>query len=519
VIDVPEDRSSWPFPALLPFHVKAYPIPQMLPRAGPRAPSAWPLPARPDLARWRERTARAGSAGNQIYVHVPFCPFFCDFCPLYKTKASSDRGAGARAAYLDALLGEIELYAKQPLLMQQPFRAVYLGGGTPTELTPGQIGRILAALRASFPLSPAAEITLEGVAGQFLPPGRLEAYADTGVNRISFGVQSLDPVLRGAIGRPDDGGDSRELAAAAKARRPGLCVNVDIMAGLPGQTLESFQRDIEELANWPIDSIDVITYIMFPGTGLHRRILQQQRRAPRYGGHLLRLRQTTARLLAAHGFRGVTADAYGRGADETAVSTALGGGGNGLNTVLGLGPSSWGLLGGTAYRNVCDLGRYVAALDARTFPVDRAARLSADVAQLRAQILGVALLSVPTAVVGGSRAERRFGRWQEHGLVEVAGDRWRVTEKGRFWCNQMQLDLLPARDHLRLVRMLGSPQDQEALLDDGPLKAVGEEVSRFVKGSGGTAGAARWLAYRGYLKLLKTPTFDARAVGWNGVTE
>jgi oxygen-independent coproporphyrinogen-3 oxidase len=475
----------------------------------------------PSLSRWSDLTGHAGSAGNQLYVHVPFCPFFCDFCPLYKTTRTRDRGAGARAAFVEALLGEVRLYADVPLVQDRPFHAIYFGGGTPTELTPDQIGTILEVLRSSFPVAPSAEITLEGVAGQFLAPGHLQAYADAGVNRISFGVQSLDPVLRGAIGRTDSVDDCRELATCAKSRFPAMCVNADVMAGLPGQTLDSLQRDLEELTEWPLDSIDVITYIMFPGTGLYRRIMDGRRAAPRYGDHLVRLRRLTARMLAARGFRGVTGDAYGRGASEVCLPTALGGGGNGLNTVLGLGPSSWGLISGTAYRNVCDLDRYREAVHGHTFPVERAMRLDANTARLRAQMLGVALLKVPTALVRGCPGERRFHRWRELGLVEEAGDHWRVTEEGRLWYNQMQLDFLPARDRLKLVRMLGSARDQEAMLPGHPgqLAAVGDEVSRFVKGSGGAAGAARWLAYRGYLKVLKTPLFDSRAVGWNGVTD
>jgi coproporphyrinogen III oxidase-like Fe-S oxidoreductase len=260
---------------------------------------------------------------------------------------------------------------------------------------------------------------------------------------------------------------------------------------------------------------------MFPGTGLYRRILDERRPAPRYGEHLVRLRRATARTLTARGFRGVTGDAYLRGADEVCVPTALGGGGNGLNTILGLGPSSWGLIQGTAYRNVPDLDRYHQMLGAERFPVDRAMRLDEQIARLRAQILGIALLGVPTALVRESQGERSFRRWQGFGLIRETGDHWRVTDEGRLWCNQMQLELLPMLDRLKLVRMLGSPRDQETFFqrDGGGLAAIGDEISRFVKAPGGAVGEAQWLGYRGYLKLLKAPIFDSRAVGWNGVTD
>ena len=272
------DRSSWPFPALLPFHVKAYPIPQALPVAAPQTSSAWPFRMRASLARWSDATRHIRSAGNQLYVHVPFCPFFCDFCPLYKTTKGTDRGAGPRAAFVDALLSEIRLYADVPLLRDTTFDAIYFGGGTPTELCPDQIAAVLAALRASFHIPSTAEITLEGVAAQFLAPGRLAGYVGAGVNRISYGVQALDPSVRKAIGRTDKVDDCRALAARAKSEFPQLCVNADVMSGLPGQSIESFEHDIEELAEWPFDSIDVITYIMFPGS---RSPPENHRRPPR----------------------------------------------------------------------------------------------------------------------------------------------------------------------------------------------------------------------------------------------
>ena len=179
------------------------------------------------------------------------------------------------------------------------------------------------------------------------------------------------------------------------------------------------------------------------------------------------------------------------------------------------------MIHGTAYRNTCDLELYHQALRAKKFPIGGARRLDGRTARLRAQILGVALLGVPTELVDGGSAEARFRRWRGQGLVEVRGNHWCLTEEGRLWSNQMQLELLPVRDLLSLVRMLGSPRDQEALLDspDGRLSGVSREMLRFVKGSGGIAAEARWLAYRGYLKLLKSPLFDSRAVGWNGAAD
>ncbi|MEE8555685.1 MAG: coproporphyrinogen III oxidase, partial [bacterium] len=93
------------------------------------------------MAQWRAATGGRPSDGNQIYVHIPFCPFNCHFCPLFKVRSSRDKSAASREAYLRALVGEIELYGNVPEVASRSFNTVYFGGGTPTELDPSQLAR------------------------------------------------------------------------------------------------------------------------------------------------------------------------------------------------------------------------------------------------------------------------------------------------------------------------------------------------------------------------------------------
>jgi coproporphyrinogen III oxidase-like Fe-S oxidoreductase len=183
-------RSRWPYAALLPHSVKVYPVVQVANLVGAQTAQQWPPQMNGRVAEWADRTGQQ-AAINQIYLHIPFCPFLCPFCPLYKVSDVRERTAASRAAYVEHLIREIEMYGRVTSLADKTYDAVYFGGGTPTELRPEQLIRILNALRRNFHISPTAEITLEGVARQMLAPGYLESCFAGGFNRISFGVQIL----------------------------------------------------------------------------------------------------------------------------------------------------------------------------------------------------------------------------------------------------------------------------------------------------------------------------------------
>src|SRR5262245_49123433 len=167
-----QDRKAWPFATLLPWSVMYnYPPPQFMKPTAPPAPAAWPPPMDEKLRDWRDRQHGLSEPIDQIYVHVPFCPFICDYCPFYKIKNETHE---LHEKFTDLLVREIELYGDNPGVRDREFSVVYFGGGTATELSPAQLGRIVATLRAKFRIRKDAEFTLEGVARQMLQPGYLE---------------------------------------------------------------------------------------------------------------------------------------------------------------------------------------------------------------------------------------------------------------------------------------------------------------------------------------------------------
>jgi len=426
------DRMRWPYPALLPHSIKAYPIVQLATPIGPQDPRHWPLPMDRKLQAWNCDTARFGSAGNLIYVHIPFCPFLCHFCPLYKVNSYRDRSADTRERLVRCLIKEIQLMASASAARGKAFNTLYFGGGTPTELTPAQLGRILSALRSNFDITPDAEITLEGVARQMLAPEYLEACLSQGYNRISFGVQSLDLRLRQRIGRGDSIDDYPALIERVRKIRPNLPINLEIMAGLPEQTLQSFRRDLLQVAEWQPDSLDILYYVMMPGTRLYDLVKAERRTAPSYGSEMLRKRMLANSFLSAAGYKQITGEVFVRRDRDLFVQSSFGGGGNALNTVLALGPSAFGFINGSVYHNICDIHVYMKSVDSGLLPLNTADSLTLKSAQRRAMLFAILQLRVPGFLLDDGRYGRVIRKWQRLGLVTPTASGYEASALGQL---------------------------------------------------------------------------------------
>lgn len=178
-----------------------------------------------------------------VYISVPFCRAKCTFCNF----ASGAFGLERMDGYVDSLVHEIEavraraeeLCAELPGIVD----SVYFGGGTPSLLEPEQLRRIFAALRGEFEIASGAEITLECAPGQ-MAEATLDEAVRLGVNRVSFGVQSFVNAESAAVGRLHTAEQCR--AEIARVRATGIeAISLDLIAGLPRQTAESWERSLD----------------------------------------------------------------------------------------------------------------------------------------------------------------------------------------------------------------------------------------------------------------------------------
>jgi oxygen-independent coproporphyrinogen III oxidase len=200
-----------------------------------------------------------------LYVHLPFCAAICTYCDF-----ASEVYAAARARrYLEALENELRVRVAS---LPQPFapRTVFLGGGTPSALNAAELQSFFDMLRKYADLSHVQEFTIEANPGS-TDAAKLEFLLKQGVNRISFGVQSFQPHLLKLLGRVHGAQQGRE--AVALARSAGFTnVSIDLMHGLPAQSLDDLSRDLDEALALGTDHISAYGLIYEDGTPLKQAV-------------------------------------------------------------------------------------------------------------------------------------------------------------------------------------------------------------------------------------------------------
>jgi len=199
-----------------------------------------------------------------VYVHLPWCVRKCPYCDFNSHEA---RGLPPYARYVDALLEDLDEEAGR--VEGRAVSTVFFGGGTPSLCPPAEIGRFLDGLRARLTLAADAEITLEANPGA-IEHGRFSEFAGAGINRVSLGVQTFRPRLLGAIGRIHD--DRQAYRAIAELVAAGIAnFNIDLMYGLPGQTLDEAVGDVRLAAGSGAAHVSHYQLTLEPGTPFHRR--------------------------------------------------------------------------------------------------------------------------------------------------------------------------------------------------------------------------------------------------------
>lgn len=195
-----------------------------------------------------------------VYIHIPFCRRRCNYCDFCSSIHSSETAA----AYVDALVRNIRAYSRLSLEAD----TVYIGGGTPSLLTPREMSRILDALRESFSLSDGAEITAEANPDT-ADYDKLSAWHDCGVNRVSFGIQSCKDSELYTLGRLHTFTQAAE--AVRSARLAGIeNISCDLMLGIPGQTLKTAEESVNAVCDLEIKHLSAYMLKVESGTPFDR---------------------------------------------------------------------------------------------------------------------------------------------------------------------------------------------------------------------------------------------------------
>jgi len=200
-----------------------------------------------------------------LYIHIPFCKTKCPYCDFYSSTDDS-----LVSSYLTALDAEARLYRDQ----FPAFDSLFLGGGTPSLLDAAQLGALVASLRRHFVFAPDSEITIEANPDD-ITSEKLRLFRDLGINRLSLGVQSFDEAELRFLGRRHT---ARQTEAAIELIRAAGFANLglDLMYGLPGQTLDAWLQTLEQALSFAPEHLSCYQLTLAPETPMGRRFAEGQ---------------------------------------------------------------------------------------------------------------------------------------------------------------------------------------------------------------------------------------------------
>ena len=332
--------------------------------------------------------ARAARASNDdpiprrlsVYAHVPYCFSPCFYCGCNRIIT---RDKGRAEPYLQRLVRETALVGPQ-FDRDREVIQVHLGGGTPNFLTPTQIGEFLESLATHFRLStsPTRDFSIE-LDPRFVNPGDIEALAFMGFNRASLGVQDFDREVQVAVNRIQSVEETRQVVD--DCRKHGFrSVNIDLIYGLPKQTLEGFGRTLDTVMLIRPDRLAIYGYAHLPELFRpQKQIADADLPSPEAKLALLQL--AIAKLSAA-GYVHIGMDHFALPDDDLAIARAQGGlhrnfmgyTTHGDCDLVGLGVSAISHVGDTFSQNPRDLPSWEIAIDGGKLPTWRGLRLDAD---------------------------------------------------------------------------------------------------------------------------------------------
>ena len=377
-------------------------------------------------------------APNGLYLHVPFCTHKCHYCDFYSIVDSRDR----QQAFTDRLVRE--LAAMAPLAGH--LRTVFVGGGTPSLLRPDLWEQLLTALREHFTLAPDAEFTVEcnpeTVSDDLMP-----VLAAGGVNRVSMGAQSFNRDHLATLERRHD--PDRLPIAAETVRRAGIGrLSVDLISGVPGQSLDQWHADLTAALALGTEHLSAYTLTYEPGTAMTARLLRGEFAKTDDDLEADMYEHTVATLRAA-GLDRYEVSNHARPGAECRHNLAYWR----QESWLAAGPSASAHVNGWRWKNTPRLDDYLAGDDEGFAPVCELERPDPRRALMDRLMTGVRLregVDAPRALADARTldAEQPLAEaaaaCAREGWLEPTPSRWRLTDTGFLFADRVAAELITA---------------------------------------------------------------------------
>jgi oxygen-independent coproporphyrinogen III oxidase len=296
-----------------------------------------------------------------MYLSVPFCRVRCHSCPYFVDLLSihDAKTQNKEQRYVEALLADLERWAGYPRFATGRLRAIYIGGGTGSILSPANLKRIIDTVTTKFPLQPGYELTLEGNARDY-DGAKLDYVADSPITRISLGVQSFDPAILKVIGSPHAAEQS--VTAINELHRRGFRnVQMDMMYNLPGHTRQIWRSDLQRLADLDIEHLTTYLYRIHDGTPQAKFIAsgKVQPLLDKESAYVKNMQADLVETAAELGFVNYMFDHYAKPGAESIYNEWTFG--RNMIEVLGVGPGAYGFVNDYRIGTAKDVEGYIAA--------------------------------------------------------------------------------------------------------------------------------------------------------------
>ncbi len=362
-----------------------------------------------------------------VYIHIPFCKSRCSYCDFATDIYRSNEGV---EQYVAALCKEIQYFTSTDLV-----NTIYFGGGTPSLLKPAQLERILDTVISKFNIAPDSEITVE-MNPATITPKTLINFRVLGVNRASFGVQTFDDRSLKLLARGHDANDARQTFKML--REAGFDnISFDLIAGLPGQTLDAWERNLDEAISMQPEHLSLYLLEIHEGTPLAEQVRSGRQPSPDDQLSAV-MYEVMLDSLAAAGYEQYEISNFAKQGFQSRHNSKYWT----LDPIYAFGVSAHSYDGRQRYANERDTARYVELINTGITP--EVMREDSDVASEFA-FLGLRMENG----IDLDDYTNRFGvdltsafrdeivHLSEAGLINVVGGRLRLTRKGKLYSNEV----------------------------------------------------------------------------------
>jgi oxygen-independent coproporphyrinogen-3 oxidase len=353
---------------------------------------------------------------RHLYVHIPFCARICPYCAFYKERADPAQ----TQRFCEAILRELETLAGQ---FDLPVETIFFGGGTPTALSTAQLEHLLGGFRQRVDLTGLREWTIEANPGSV--SARKAALLKTiGVTRVSLGVQSWDDDLLHLLGREHNAAQAEEsfrIVRDAGHRN----VSIDLMFGLPGQSLAQWERTLARTIALGPDHVSAYCLTYEEDTEFFLRHARGEYRQD--DSNDARFFESAMRMLEAAGYAQYETSNYARAGYESVQNRAYWAGAD----YLGIGPSAFSTVGAKRWQNVCDYRAYSDRVLTDGSPIVSTEALTAQAKRAEQIALGLRTRDgVPAEWLASSAAG--YSEFVALGLLQRNGSHLVLTAKGKL---------------------------------------------------------------------------------------